>query len=217
MRIKSVRVRGFRSWADTAVDLDQLTALVGVNGSGKSTLLRALELFYAPSPKTGPEDFYGGDVSQEIEVEILFSELDSWEKEQFASYLEGEQLAVVRVFSSDPKVSGKYHGSRLQCPDFDGVRRGASANDKKADYEKLRQQAQFVDLPKWTKVDSAVEALVTWEGQNPSFCVRQRDDGQFFGFTEVGRGYLGRSTRLISIPAVRCSRRRFGHKDITDR
>ncbi len=30
-----------------------------------------------------------------------------------------------------------------------------------------------------------------------------RDDGQFFGFTEVGNGYLGRHTRFIHIPAVR--------------
>lgn len=34
-------------------------------------------------------------------------------------------------------------------------------------------------------------------------CTRQRDDGQFFGFTEVAQGYLGQFTRLISIPAVR--------------
>ena len=30
-----------------------------------------------------------------------------------------------------------------------------------------------------------------------------RDDGQFFGFTEVANGYLGRHTRFIHIPAVR--------------
>lgn len=42
-----------------------------------------------------------------------------------------------------------------------------------------------------------------WEHDHPDKCIRQRDEGQFFGFTEVGQGYLARFTRLISIPAVR--------------
>ena len=42
-----------------------------------------------------------------------------------------------------------------------------------------------------------------WEAANAGTCTRQRDDGQFFGFTEVGQGYLGRYTRFIRISAVR--------------
>lgn len=41
------------------------------------------------------------------------------------------------------------------------------------------------------------------EREHPGECSRLRDDGQFFGFTEVGKGYLGRHTRFIRVPAVR--------------
>src|SRR5439155_25913393 len=48
-----------------------------------------------------------------------------------------------------------------------------------------------------------LESLKEWEEHLPELCVRQRDEGQFFGFTEVGQGYLGRFTRLLFVPAVR--------------
>jgi hypothetical protein len=38
---------------------------------------------------------------------------------------------------------------------------------------------------------------------NTEKCARKRDEGQFFGFKEVGQGYLGKFTKLIFIPAVR--------------
>src|SRR5258708_31458230 len=41
-RINSVTVRNFRSLADVAVDLEDLTVLVGANGSGKTNFLEVL-------------------------------------------------------------------------------------------------------------------------------------------------------------------------------
>ncbi len=43
--IKSVRIRGFRSLADVALeDLPQATVLIGANGSGKSNFIRFFEM-----------------------------------------------------------------------------------------------------------------------------------------------------------------------------
>lgn len=58
-------------------------------------------------------------------------------------------------------------------------------------------------MPTARSADIALEALDQWEQQNPERCSLQRDDGQFFGFTQVGQGYLGQFTRFIHIPAVR--------------
>jgi predicted ATPase len=203
MQIKSVHVRNFRSLLDLTVALDRLTALVGANGSGKSSVLRAMELFYATSPRVGAEDFYGEDTSRDIEIELAFSDLDPAEQSHFGSYLEAQQLSVVRLFSADAKSSGKYYGSRLQNPDFAGIRRAGDATAQKPLYESMRQQPTYADLPKWTKQELGLAALAEWERQHQGSCARQRDDGQFFGFTEVAQGYLGRSTRLIVVPAVR--------------
>lgn len=204
MIIKSIRVQHFRSILNQILPCEQLTALVGPNGSGKSSLLRAMELFYAASPKFGVEDFYAEGTSKDIEITVSFTDLDPEETDRFTSYLENGHLTVVRILSlADGKTSAKYHGSSLQNADFAPIREAGKAAEKKTAYEEVRQKPKYADLPKWTKQEDALAALKTWETSHPNQCTRQRDDGQFFGFTEVAQGYLGRYTRFISIPAVR--------------
>ena len=45
--------------------------------------------------------------------------------------------------------------------------------------------------------------MKNWEETHPEQCSRQRDEGQFFGFKEVGETHLERCTRFLLIPAVR--------------
>jgi putative ATP-dependent endonuclease of the OLD family len=204
MILKEVHVVRFRSLFDARLTCEALTVLVGANGTGKSSFLRAIELFYAPSPRINEDDFYDRDPAQPIEIAITFTDLTEDEKKRFEAYLEGHDLTVIRVFSlSDAKGSGKYYGYSLRNPDFADVRSAQKAAEKKTAYESLRQKPEYALLPKWTKQDDALGELKSWESANPSKCKRERDDGQFFGFTEVAYGYLGQSTRLVFIPAVR--------------
>ena len=46
-------------------------------------------------------------------------------------------------------------------------------------------------------------AMIAWEIAHPEQCEWERDDGNFFGFTTVAQGYLGKYTNFIYIPAVR--------------
>lgn len=204
MIIKSVRVQNFRSILDETLPCDQLTALVGANGSGKSCFLRALDLFYHPAPRVGLEDFYAEDITRGIEIAVTFGDLSAAAVEHFDKYVENSTLTVVRVFSmSGGTVSPKYHGSALQNPDFVPVRDADKAADKKSAYQALQEGEKYTDLPRWAKTEQGMAALKDWEQAHQDQCVRSRDDGQFFGFSDVGRGYLGRYTRFIFIPAVR--------------
>jgi len=204
MIIKSVRVQNFRSILDETLPCEQLTALVGPNGSGKSSFLSALEMFYSTNPKCSAEDFYAEDINKPIGITISFADLDEEEIERFSSYLENGELTVVRVLSlSEGKLTIKYHGSSLQNPDFTAVREATKAADKKAAYEGIRKNSPYNDLPQWKKQEEALGALKAWEAAHPDKCKRQRDDGQFFGFTEVAQGYLGKYTHYIPIHAVR--------------
>lgn len=45
--------------------------------------------------------------------------------------------------------------------------------------------------------------LASWESDHPEACARERDDGQFFGFTNNANGKLQRATSFVFIPAVR--------------
>ena len=204
MLIQELRVKNFRSILEESLPCDSLTALVGRNGSGKSSFLSALELFYNPLARVMPEDFYSEDVTQDIEIAVTYSGLSTEAKDLFSAYIDNGSLTVVRVFSApEAGKSGTYHGMRLQNPDFVQVRDAGGARDITRKYKEIRQREEYSSLPTVTTVGAASASLAEWESQNPAQCSPRRDEGQFFGFTGVGSGYLGRYTRFINVPAVR--------------
>jgi putative ATP-dependent endonuclease of OLD family len=203
MQIRSLAIRNFRSCEEMEVAIDRITAIVGANGCGKSAVLRALDLFYASVPKFGPDDFFAHDTTREIEITVTFEKLTSAERKSFAVYLVRDELSVTRVFYwREGRGGNRLHGSRPRYEGFDEIRSGKSAAEKKAAYGRVRANGT-VELPAWSNADESLAALADWEGTHPDSCKRSRDDGNFFGFKEVGQGYLGRSTRLLFIPAVR--------------
>lgn len=204
MLIQKVHVKNFRSILDESLPCNDLTALVGRNGSGKSSFLTALQLFYEPSAKITFADFYGENTNHEIEIAVTFSDLGLEAQEFFSAYIDDELLTVVRVFSETPgRKSGTYYGVRLQNPDFVAVRNAGGNLDIRREYNEIRQKEKYSSFPSIRSADEALAVMAEWESKNPTQCTPLRDDGQFFGFTQVAQGYLGRFTRFIHIPAVR--------------
>lgn len=204
MIIKRVHIKNFRCILDEKLGCEPLTALVGPNGAGKSTFLRALELFYSLNPKVTVDDFYNRDTSQAIEIAVTFSDLGPEPTKRFAPYLDKGSLTVTRVISlDDGKLTVKLHGSRLQNADFKPVREAANKTEANRLYKELQQRAEYAELRAAASADAALAALEGWEEKHPESCSWQRDQGQFFGFKEVGQGYLGEFTHLILVPAVR--------------
>lgn len=208
MILASMRVLNFRSIKDETLECDALTALVGANGSGKSSFLRALELFYSPTPRVDTDDFYAGDISQEITIALTYRDLTSQAATDFAAFTANSSLTVERVFTAGGgKASSKYFGSTLQHSAFQPVRDGLTIKDRgqtaRAAYDVLRSGPQYQGLAAWTTIANASSALTGWEAANPDLCTRARDEGQFFGFVRGAKGFLGRYTQLLYIPAVR--------------
>jgi predicted ATP-dependent endonuclease of OLD family len=200
--IKSMRVSNFRSLLEETLNCEALTVLVGPNGAGKSSFLRALELFYAPTPIVTADDFYNHDTSREIEIAITFTDLVPKEIERFSHRMSGSDLLVMRVLTSGGgKNSGKYYGFRLQNPEFSNVR-ATAGRELLSLYRELRENKGY-DLPTVRSQADAEAAMEEWESANTDKLELGRDDGQFFGFTNVARGYLGDLTRFLFIPAVR--------------
>ena len=208
MIIESVHIKNFRSILDEKINCEELTALVGANGTGKSSFLRAIDLFYSISPKIDIEDFYNNDISKEIVVQMIYKDLSIEAKELFSIYLQGDKLTVERVFIyDDGKISSKYHGATLQNPEFNDIRESFNIKDRgktaKGLYENIQRNVEYNSLSVWSKKEEVLENLKQWEAYHPEKCIMQKDDGQFFGFKEVGQGYLGRFTKFIFISAVR--------------
>lgn len=204
MLIQEIQVKNYRSILDESLPCDSLTALVGRNGSGKSSFLNAIELFYNPSANITEEDFYSEDISQNIEIAVTFTELNSDARERFSTYMHNDLLTVVRVFTlAEGKKSGTYHGMRPQNPDFACVRNAGNSTSIRDKYKEIKNTEKYSTLPTASSATKALAALDEWESSNPAQCKRMRDDGQFFGFTQVGQGYLGKHTKYIRVPAVR--------------
>jgi len=204
MIIKSLRVRNFRCVRDETLPCEKLTAIVGPNGSGKSTFLRALELFHTPVARYAEEDFFGGDTARPIVVTVTYTNLTPGETTLFSKYLESGDLTVEKVMALPCiKANQKYHGTSLRNPEFANFRVAGSAADKRQCYNALRDKPQYSSLPVWSRQDEAAKDLSEWETANPAACTREADDGQFFGFTEVGQSHLERYSYFLLIPAVR--------------
>lgn len=204
MRVRHLRVKNFRSILDAELSVGDLTALVGRNGTGKSAFLGALELFYERATPLTEADFHGEDADQDIKIEISFGELNSVERDKFAPYIEGDTLTVVGVFSLiSGKKSASLHGASLQHAAFASIRRIGGKGDRVAEYNRLRQEPGYATLPSARSADAADAAMKEWELEHPDECERLRDDGQFFGWPNVGTGRLRPHTQFIRIPAVR--------------
>lgn len=202
MIIKSIQVQNFCCIKDQTLPCERLTVLVGPNGAGKSSFLRALNIFYSPNAKYTEDDFYNKEIANEIIITVTFKDLTEQEKILFKKYVENEELTVEKILRYPTGAgSQKYYGTALQNPEFDSFREATGQNIR-VEYNKLRDN-KYSDFPTYTNKSDAEKTLKDWEASNPDKCIRQRDDGQFFGFKEVGESHLERFTHFILIPAVR--------------
>ena len=210
MIIESLHVKNFRSILDETINCERLTALVGANGSGKSSFLYAMKLFYSTSPKIDIEDFYNRNINAEICIAITFKDLSNKTKERFSKYLQNEKLTVERVFyyAADGRIVSVYHGATLQNPEFSEIKESFEIKDRgrtaQTNYDILKRNPKYQSLPEWSRrLQDNFDILVKWESEHPDQCIRTRDNGHFFGFTEVAQGYLGEFTQFLFIPAVK--------------
>lgn len=203
MQLFEARIQNFRSLRDVAVTFDAHTAFIGGNGAGKSSILKALEKFYSTSKSLEPDDYFGRDTSLTVEIELTFGHLTEEEHDTFENRIRDDKLTVTRVFDNS-SASGRYFGSVPQNPDFSPIRMLASARERNNAYRNLRTTNDaYADLPAAASAPQAEEFLKQWEADHPEALVLERDDGQFFGFQNAGRGALQRHTSFVFVPAVR--------------
>ena len=203
MFIKEITVKHFRSIEEVTVPLEPVTALVGPNGSGKSNLIHALDFFYSSNYPISEIDFFNRETDMPFSVTVTFADLSNVIRERLSSYIDNGQLSIMKEARWIGSLGqAKYHGSRLQHTAFQDIRKAQGAAEKKNLYNDLVGTGTYSDLTKVTKGGDVEEQLAKWEQANTDKCERQSDDGQFFGFHNVGYGKIDQFSRWLFIRAV---------------
>lgn len=214
MRIKSVRMKNFRSFEDETVHFDKFTCLVGANGAGKSTILCALNVFFRETQHASTdvtslhaEDFYCKKTEEPIEITVEFTDLSDEAKADFSDYVRQGVLAVTAkaVYDANALTAPvKQYGQRLAMNEFatffQSLGDGAPVAELKAIYGELR--TRFTDLPAAATKDAVRTALHEYETARPAACVLIPSEDQFYGVSK-GANRLAKHVQWVYVPAVK--------------
>jgi predicted ATP-dependent endonuclease of OLD family len=214
MKIESVRICNFRSFADETVVFDDYTCLVGPNGSGKSTVLTALNIFFRETENVATnlvelskEDFHNCDTRTPVKITVTFSDLSNEAKESLKAYVRQDKLVVSAVAEwSDQTQSAPVlqFGERLGIAAFrkyfEMDKAGAKAPELKAFYAELR--GQFDGLPAPGTKGQMEEALQAFESAHPELCTLIPSEDQFYGVSR-GANKIDKYLQWVYIPAVK--------------
>ncbi|MFX0087768.1 MAG: ATP-dependent endonuclease [Candidatus Hodarchaeota archaeon] len=201
MRIKSLAIKNFRCIKDGILDCENLTALVGRNGVGKSTFLAAINFFFDLSPEIDDEDFFNKDITQQIEIRIVFNNLKSQEMEDFEKFISGDELNVIKRISYDGR--GQYFGIINQIPQFAEIRESRNKTELRRNFKSLCEDDGWDELdPAIRSADEAIDQMEAFEKNHPELTQPIECLYPFFGAKNVGGGKLDNHTKLVFIPAV---------------
>lgn len=190
MKIQSVRIRNFRTLKNVTIPFDSVTTFIGPNGAGKSTVLRALDWFF--NGKAGSlteKDCSFGASEEDIEVQVTFADLTEADRGELGKYAP----AGVATFTAWKRrgtdgTESLSANSKGYAP-FSAIRSKGSGADKRTAYNELRTADPSLNLPAWSSVDAANQAMTTWEAGHTDQLVEAPESLQtnFFGFNSGGK------------------------------
>lgn len=214
MKLKTVRIRNFRSIEDQTIELQDYTCFIGANGSGKSNILHALNVFFGvseiPGLNTqllGDEDFHSKNTSDPIEITITFGNLSSEAQTDLAHYVRHDQLVVsveARFDATTRKAEVKQYGRRLGIKDFapffEADKQGKKVTDLKTVYTEVRKK--YTELPGPGTKEAMIAALRNYEENHLKNCEEMPSTDEFYGVSK-GKNLLERHIQWVFVPAVK--------------
>lgn len=205
MRLSRIAIKNFRAISCLTVEVGQHTVLLGANGVGKSCIIKAVDRFFSKSSAVAVEDFHNKNIADPIEISLTFTDFTVEEADQFASRIHYGSMVVSRylVAGASSKDNGKYYGQTPRHAKFQEIRAITGAIPRREAYAQLHAMPEYADLATATNEAAVISGMDTWEVNHPDQCVLDRDDGQFFGFSNVGRGILQKYISFVFVPAIR--------------
>ncbi|RAN81501.1 hypothetical protein B5P43_07000 [Bacillus sp. SRB_336] len=215
MRIKQVRIKNFRSFADETIVFGEYTSLVGPNGAGKSTILSALNVFFKEQTNAtsvealSEEDFHRKNTGERVEISVTFYQLSPRALNDLSDYVRGNELIVsaIAIWDEGKKVApvqqfGSRMGIAALAPFFQACEKG-SAQDATNAFEALKQQFPRIGAPAGRSKDAKLEAVREFEREpaNAHLLAPIESQDQFYGI--AGNTKLRPYIQWVYVPAVK--------------
>lgn len=156
MKISNLKIQNFKTFDFEGISLtvSALTALIGENSTGKSNILEALDLFFNFSKtKMSKRCFHHDDVTQEIIIEVEFTNLSGAELKKFNVHLDDEnKLTITQKIKAVPP-----EGKTLSEIDEDEY-----------EYEENKHGTKWEATIEWAKLESKLPTKTNvkkwWKG-----------------------------------------------------
>ncbi|MEW6307570.1 MAG: AAA family ATPase [Bacillota bacterium] len=214
MKIKSVRIRNFRSVRGQLVELGDYTCFVGANGSGKSNVLHALNVFFGTDTpgldthELEEEDFHNKNTGEPVEITVTFCDLSPQAKEELKHYVRHDQLVVSAEagFDADTrKAAVKQYGRRMVIREFARFfeaekKTGTKVSELKEIYADI--QKRYSQLPVTGTREAMITALRSYEESHQEECEELPSSDQFYGVAK-GTNHLEKYIQWVYLPAVK--------------
>ena len=214
MKLSKLRIENFRSFKDETIYFDDYTCLVGANGTGKSAVLTALNVFFRNNASTATnvftlseEDFHHKRTGKPVKITLTFIDLSEEAKNDFKHYFRQGELTIFAKAAWDSENEsaevmqyGARRVIRKFAPFFEAEDNKAKVAELKEVYNKIR--IDFPDLPTASTKPAMIDALGSYEENNPGDCEMLDDSAQFYGWTK-GINLLKKYIQWVYIPAVK--------------
>ncbi|HIE14031.1 TPA: ATP-dependent endonuclease [Candidatus Bathyarchaeota archaeon] len=204
MKLRRIRIQGFRSISDLSLEIDDFLCFIGQNNHGKSNIFYALDLFFSSGTrKLTPDIFFRSPAktAKEVKIEARFEDLSPAEMEKLGPWTVDGNLTVSKKYwiDSEGKKNVEY-AALMKVPSEEWLREDFKDYNKREIVSQLPIAEFLPERGRVTKqaykkaIRSYIEAYpdkVEWTEEkriNPA------------GYKEVLDGYL---PEFQLVPAVR--------------
>ena len=207
MKIKTLEIKNWRSIKELKVTAQDLMIIIGQNNHGKSNLLSAI-LFFFGEIKHQDLDFSQG--SEELFVDIEFSELDEQDKKTFEKYITQQETIKVRKVAY-LGGSFEYKGWIQNCSEDYLKEENAGNYTSRETANSLPFYPYLPSTGRLSKqqIIEAQQKYIQSNIENLTFSY-QLEKTNFMGLKSVAKGIFG---EVYFLPAIKNATDDFASKD----
>lgn len=209
MVIKNVHIKNWRSIKEIELDYEKVMIFIGQNNHGKSNLLSAL-LFFFGEIKYDELDF--NQNSDELFVEVTFTNLDDFDKNQFKKYLSSKNEIRVRKTANK---SGQFsYNGYIQNPDAEWLKEENVSNYLKRETASQLPLYNLIPADGRITKEIFINAINQYIAQNHTILTfsYELETTNFLGLKNVAKGIFG---SVFYMPSVKSASEELNLKGST--